>query len=262
MSEILSDEATQLIFQTSIGQKKPRTLLVTSGDKSSCPFCDHSQLPAILKRDGDILLVPNKYPILKDSDPYVLIETGQCESELSLYSESHLYKVFNMALETWFEMMSNPQFASVLFLKNHGPFSGGSIRHPHMQLIGLRKVDYRRNIDHKNFQGPVIWEKPGVSLTVSAWPRVGFVEFNVILKDKSLWKDMSLLIQKTVQYMLNQYSNGRVTSYNFFFYYLDDIIYCKLMPRFVTTPLFVGYSIPQVSDNILDVAKDFQKLYF
>jgi ATP adenylyltransferase/5',5'''-P-1,P-4-tetraphosphate phosphorylase II len=262
MPETTSDKATQLIFQSSIGRQKPRTLSLASESKGSCPFCDLTQLPAILKQDGDILLVPNKYPILKDSTPYVLIETSQCDSELSLYSENHLFRVFQMALETWFEMTANPQYASVLFLKNHGPFSGGSIRHPHMQLIGLHYVDYKPNIAHLDFEGPSIWEKPGVCLNISGWPRIGFTEFNIKLTDRSQWQEMCRLIQKTIHYILNHFMNGRANSYNFFFYLLDEIVYCKIMPRFVTTPLFVGYSIPQVSDNLLSIVEDIQRLYF
>lgn len=252
----------QLIFQSSISREKPQTLNPVSGKSSDCPFCDRSQLPKILKEDGDILLVPNKYPILKDSEPLVLIETSQCDSELSLYSEDHLLRVFKMALSTWQEMMDSQAYASVLFLKNHGHLSGGSIRHPHMQLIGLKNVDYRRNIYPRHFQGLTIHEEAGITLTLSQWPRIGFYEFNVILKDFHQWPVMCILIQKTVQYLLNHHYKGRTTSYNLFFYQMEGITYCKILPRFVTTPLFMGYGIPQVSDNLHSVVQNFQSLYF
>ncbi|MEL7624438.1 MAG: DUF4931 domain-containing protein [Clostridiales bacterium] len=250
---------TQLIFQTAIGKQKPQTL---RSQETPCPFCDRSQLPDVLKEDGDILLVPNKYPILQGSSPLVLIETADCESELSQYEEDHLLRVFRMAFETWEEMMADPAYKSVLFLKNHGPLSGGSLRHPHMQLIGLRDVDYRHNIRHEDYYGPVIYHSPGTELNVSDHPRIGFTEFNAVLTDDKGFKDFCLLIQKAVQYVLRYHQGGRITSYNLFFYRLDGITYCKIMPRYVTTPLFMGYSIPQVVDNLEAIVEDFQKHYF
>lgn len=259
MADNRPPEETQLIFQTSIGSQKPHTL--RSGD-SPCPFCDRSQLPAILKEDGDILLVPNKYPILKGSAPFVLIETSECDSELSQYDEDRLLRVFRMAFETWDEMSADPAYRSVLFLKNHGPLSGGSLRHPHMQLIGLPTVDYRRNIQHQDFTGPLIHSLPGAELNLSDHPRIGFAEFNVILKSPGGWKDMCRLIQTAVRYVLTYHHGGKVTSYNLFFYRLDAMTYCKVIPRFVTTPLYIGYSIPQVSDNLRAIVEDARKHYF
>ncbi|HCP15500.1 MAG TPA: DUF4931 domain-containing protein [Peptococcaceae bacterium] len=262
MADTRKASETQLIFKSSVGRQKPRTLHLSNPVNCDCPFCDRSQLPPVLKEDGNILLVPNKYPIHIGSQPLVLIETDQCDSELSLYSESHLFRVFHMALDTWKEMIESGDYASVLFLKNHGPYSGGSLRHPHMQLIGLKEVDYRRNITHRDFEGPVIWSAPGVRLNLSDHPRIGFYEFNVQLTLRSQWQEMCRLIQKTVQFLLRDYQNGRIDSYNFFFYDLDGIIYCKIMPRLVTTPLFMGYSIPQVCDNLDVIVHQFQSIYF
>lgn len=262
MADPLRGSESQLIFKTSVSRQKPRTLHLSHSEPCDCPFCDRSQLPPVLKEDGDILLVPNKYPIHEGSDPLVLIETAQCDSELSLYSESHLFRVFHMALMTWQEMLDSGDYASVLFLKNHGPYSGGSLRHPHMQLIGLKHVDYRPNVSHRDFQGPVIWSAPGVRLSISDHPRIGFYEFNVALTIRSQWQEMCRLIQKTVRFLLKDHMNGRINSYNFFFYDLDGIIYCKIMPRLVTTPLFMGYSIPQVTDNLDVIVQQFQSNYF
>ena len=259
MADALFPEESQLVFQTAISSQKPQTL--RSAD-APCPFCDRSQLPAILKEDGDILLVPNKYPILKGSTPLVLIETSQCDSELSLYDEDRLLRVFRMAFAAWEELSRDPAYRSVLFLKNHGPLSGGSLRHPHMQLIGLPTVDYRRNIRHQFFYGPIIYQEPGVELNISDHPRIGFAEFNVVLKASAAWETMCRLIQKAVQYVLTYHHNGKVTSYNLFFYQLDGLTYCKIIPRFITTPLFIGFSIPQVSDNLQAIVEDFQTHYF
>ena len=250
----------QLIFQEGIGKQKPSTLHIQD-TASACPFCDPSQLPPTVKQDGDILLVPNKYPILRDSNPFVLIETSECDSELSFYPEDRLLRVFRMGFDVWRDMMSQSVYRSVLFIKNHGPMSGGSLRHPHMQLIGLYHVDCQAHIRHEDFYGPVIHQGPGVELNVSDHPRVGFTELNAILTDEKAFADFCALIQKAAQYVLRYFHGGRIDSYNLFFYMLDGITYCKIMPRAATTPIFIGYSIPQVADDLDAVAEDFRNRF-
>jgi len=251
----------QLTYQSAIGSGKPFTIRAQE-NPAPCPFCDHSQLPPVIRQDGDVLLVPNKYPILKGSDPFVLIETGECESELSLYPEERLLRVMGMGFALWREMTSSGSYRSVLFLKNHGPFSGGSIRHPHMQILGFKDVDCYTHVRRASFFGPVIHQAPGVELNVSDHPRVGFVEFNVILSEEDAFNSFCTLIQKAVQYILGYFHNGGVDSYNLFFYPCDGMTCCKIMPRTATTPIFVGYSIPQVTDGLAGVVEDFQERFF
>ncbi|MCL2165934.1 MAG: DUF4931 domain-containing protein [Clostridiales bacterium] len=253
----LPPDAGQLVFQSAIARQKPFT--IRDGDTSACPFCDHSLLPPIKKRDGDILLVPNKYPILKSSDPYVLIETADCDSELSLYSENRLYRVFRMGFDFWKEMTSSGAYRSVMFMKNHGPLSGGSLRHPHMQLIGLYNVDCQAHIRREYFFGPVICRAPGLELNLSDHPRVGFAEFNLVLTEDGAFEPFCRLLQETVQYVLRQFHQGGVDSYNLFFYQLEGVTFCKVMPRVVTTPIFIGYSVPQVTDSPEAVVEDMQR---
>ena len=253
-----NDNYPQLVYQAAIGRHKPFTMGANAGS-ASCPFCDHSQLPPIVKRDGDILLVPNKYPILRGSDPFVLIETGECESELSLYTEDRLLRVLRMGIDQWREMAASGRYQSVIFIKNHGPMSGGSLRHPHMQIIGFADVDCYTHVRRDALRGPVIHQSPGVELNVSDRPLVGFTEFNILLTDEGAFTEFCLLIQKAVQYTLQYFHHGTVDSYNLFFYDFDGVTYCKVMPRAATTPIFVGYAIPQVTDNLAAVAEDFKK---
>ena len=247
----------QLIYQSSIGKQKPVTLQ-SRETPSACPFCDPSLLPPILRKDGDILLVPNKYPILKGSQPYVLIETADCASELSLYTQDRLIRVFRMAFDLWREMLADERYRSVMFIKNHGPMSGGSLRHPHMQLIGLYDIDFMPTVFQAHFRGPVIHQAPGVQLNVSDRPRVGFIEFNAILSDEDAFDAFCALIQKAVQYTLWHFHNKEISSYNLFFYALDGKSYCKVMPRYATTPVYMGYAIPQVLDDLDEIVRDFR----
>ena len=77
-------------------------------------------------------------------------------------------------------MMNSGEYASVLFFKNHGPMSGGSLRHPHMQIIGLNEMDVNENVKLEQFEGVTIAQNEHVTFNLSVKPRMGFFEFNVI----------------------------------------------------------------------------------
>lgn len=253
------DFTSQLYFNSYYGELKPKNII---DPKIKCPFCDRGNLEKILDQDGDILLVKNKYPVLENTFQTVLIETKDCNSELSLYAKEHLYKVISFGVRNWFNMEDSGLYKSVIFYKNHGPLSGGTIRHPHMQIVGLKTIDYRQNIKEEHFAGALIDKQPNVEFTLSTLPLVGFVEFNVILHDLSFLNQMSDYLQVAVHYILNHYHQKKCTSYNLFFYHFDNRIIVKIVPRFITSPLFIGYSIPQVSDKIADIVKKIKQEYF
>jgi ATP adenylyltransferase/5',5'''-P-1,P-4-tetraphosphate phosphorylase II len=257
--EAMDLDATHLYFQTRVSQDKPMTV---NQSKDPCPFCDRARLRDILLEDGPIILLKNKYPVLADTEPLVLIETDDCSGEFSEYSPEHLLKVMDIAVSQWLMMVKDPRFASVLFLKNHGPLSGGTIRHPHMQIIGLEKIDCCRHIRPSHFQGLRIHSENQVELNLSAHPLVGFYEFNLRTQALESLPTLALLIQKTVHFLLNAFRNKSCNSYNIFFYYIDGAVYCKIIPRYVVTPVFMGYLIPQIPDNLQEILEDFQTRYF
>lgn len=251
-------KSTHLCFDSDIGSQKPESIINTA---ASCPFCAQEKLEGIIERRGQMLLVKNKYPVLKDAFQMVLIETENCFSELSLYDHKHLHDLLNFGIEKWLELKASGQFASVLFYKNHGPLSGGTIRHPHMQIVGLKYIDYQERIKEEYFTGIFIHQKNSVELNLSIKPRVGFFEFNIILGDLRDINDMADHIQIVVTYALNHF-NKKCNSYNIFFYQYKGKIIAKIMPRFVTSPIFIGYSIPHISNRLNDVVCDLQELYF
>jgi ATP adenylyltransferase/5',5'''-P-1,P-4-tetraphosphate phosphorylase II len=248
---------THLVFDSTIGGTKPVTII---NNNVECPFCCREKLEGIIAEDGPIMLLNNKYPVLRDTVQTVLIETYECTSELSLYPKEHLYKVISVGVGKWLEMMDSKQFASVLFYKNHGPCSGGTIRHPHMQIVGLKYIDYSSNIVPEILQGDIIFQDTGVELNLSRQPKIGFFEFNITLHDLKYINRLADYIQMVTHYILN-YFNKNCTSYNLFFYRFNGVIIVKIMPRFVTSPLFIGYSIPQVSSRMDEVIKEMQVLY-
>lgn len=248
-----------LEFDISIGLKKPESIV---NQETKCPFCDHSELAEILDQEGEILLVKNKYPVLQRTFQTVLIETDQCQSELSEYSPQHLHRVIRFGIRHWLQMCRSKKYASVLFFKNHGSLSGGTIRHPHMQIVGLEEVDYHEYIHESQFQGIVISQKDGVELNVSTQPRIGFSEFNVVMqKSNDNLDQLADYVQKTAHFLLHNF-NKKCQSYNLFFYLLNEMIRVKIVPRFPTSPLYIGYGLPQISNHLPTVVEKFKSLYF
>ncbi len=238
---------SQLYFNIAIGSQKPESI---RNRDTPCPFCDREHLTGIIDEKGTIMLLKNKYPVLKETFQTVLIETDQCDSELSLYPKDHMYTLLEFAITHWQRMIDSGEYRSVLLFKNHGPNSGGTIAHPHMQIVGLRHLDQLAHVSEDHFQGIVIEQDVGVEFNLSTLPRMGFYEYNVILKDTSRLQRMGDYIQIGVKSILCGDIHPRCNSYNLFFYQLNGRIIAKILPRYITSPLFVGYSIPQVGDNL------------
>ena len=59
--------------------------------------------------------------------------------------------------------------------------------------------------------------------------------------------------------MSEAFYQGRCKSYNLFFYYIDEKIICKLVPRFVTPPYYIGYRQSQRNSeaNLERIKADF-----
>lgn len=255
----MSINKTHLVFDASIGREKPITIINNGTD---CPFCCREQLEGIIAQDGDILLLHNKYPVLRDTVQTVLIETTDCNAELSCYPKEHLYRVINFAIKHWQDMIASGEFASVILYKNHGPYSGGTIKHPHMQIVGLKDIDYRENVPIECLEGEVIWAESGVELNLAKLPKIGFMEFNIKAGKDAPVEKIADCIQTVAHYLLHHFHRG-CNSYNLFFYeFHSEEVFVKIVPRFVTSPLFVGYSIPQVSSRAEEVIREIQRLYF
>lgn len=247
-----------LIFDSNIGKNKPENIVNTD---AVCPFCSREQLTDVIASDGPLLLIKNKYPVLIDTLQIVLIETYECNAELSMYSKEHLYKVIDFGVKKWQEMIQSREFTSVIFYKNYGPYSGGTIRHPHMQIVGLKDVDYTDYISVESFHGFVIHQQNGVELNLAKQPQNGFFEFNVRLSNLDSLHQMADYIQIIVHYLLNHFHKN-CKSYNLFFYEINGQINAKVLPRFVTSPLFIGYSLPQVSSRAEEVVQEIKDIYF
>ncbi len=245
-------------FDVKLGQTKPENII---NRKADCPFCDRKHLTNIIDQAGELLLIENKYNVLENAYQTVLIESSRCEDDIPFYAPAYMEKVLAFGIKHWFAMMDSGKYKTVLFFKNHGPLSGGTIRHPHMQIIGLTSLDDGQMYEPDEFQGITIDETNGVILNLSTNPRIGFTEFNIITDENDKLAQIAHYIQVSVDYIMH-HLNKRCQSYNLFFYLIHERIHVKVMPRFATSPLFIGYNIRLRSNNLAAIIEDMQKQYF
>ena len=245
-------------FNTDIGSTKPENLVHA---EAACPFCDVENLTDIIATDGDIIFLKNKYNVIEGADQFVLIEGRECQSDMPDYSKEKMRRVIKMGVRQWKNLLASGKYAEVLFFKNYGIMSGGTIRHPHMQLVGFPKLNSELLFDEAELRGHVIAQRDGVEFNISNCPRVGFGELNVVVEAGGSLDALADFLQVGVHYAMN-YFNKKIQSYNIFFYRRDEKIFAKVMPRYATSPYFVGYNIHFLPNNIERIAKKIQEIYF
>lgn len=245
-------------FDITLGQKKPENII---NHEAACPFCDRAHLTDIIDTDGDIILLKNKYNVLENADQLVLIESSHCNQDIPDYTAEHLHRLFHFGIHHWLRMQDTGKYETVLFFKNHGPMSGGTLRHPHMQIIGFRKLDEHLTFDPDEFIGLTIHQKNGVEFNISTRPRIGFGEFNIVPNSNDSIDTVADYIQIAVDYLMHHF-NKRCKSYNLFFYRHEGLLRVKVLPRFATSPLFIGYNIRFRPSNLENIAKRVQEIYF
>ena len=245
-------------FNTDIGKTKPENIV---NKNNSCPFCDVENLTDIIDTDEDIIFLKNKYLVIEDSDQFVLIEGKDCDSDMPNYSKNHMRRVIKMGLKHWKKLLDSGKYEEVLFFKNFGPMSGGTIRHPHMQIVGFPKLKSELLFDEAELGGLIIAKENGVELNISNCPRVGFGELNVIVEHGGNLDTLADFLQIGVHYLTNVFRKN-LHSYNIFFYHRDGKIFAKMMPRFATSPYFVGYNIHFLPRNIESIAEEVREIYF
>lgn len=245
-----------LIFDVKIAKEKPNSYR----KHSACPFCTVADLSSIYAQEGDMIWLRNKYPTLRDTVQTVLIESADHQGDITTYSQKQNRALLRFSLACFNKMRSQKAFKSTLWYKNFGPQAGGSLVHPHMQIVGLKKQDGYRYLSEKNFIGYSLFNEKGVEVNISKFPIQGYIEINVNLLNSvaiALWADW---IQTGAKYLLTVLANGRCNSYNLFFYPRQNNIICaKLIARFATSPYFVGYKLSQV-DNEEKLIDEAQKL--
>lgn len=247
-----------VFYETTIGTSKPNTL----NRNGVCPFCNRTEFKkenGVLDEDGPFLLVENKFPTFKNCLQTVLVESYDCEKDLSNYSKEHLFATMKFAIKNWKKLSDSGEFKSVTLIKNHGVVSGGSIYHPHMQIVGYQDLDYKEHVHMEHFEGLPIFEDDGVLWNVSNQPRTEFYEFNIVMKNPDGFEKFCLSLQKTVYYILNSL-NLKHKSYNLCFYEIEGQIFVKIFSRFPNSSFFLGYSISQLPDNLHLLQNDLKSM--
>lgn len=248
---------TPIVFDIALGKTKPENIRHAD---APCPFCDTEKLTNILEQEGPTIWLLNKYPVLHDSWQTVIIETDDCHGEFSRYDPKEAARILDFSLRQWYKTIETGLYKSVIFFKNFGPMSGGSLRHPHSQIIGLKEHDYCESIEPYHFEGWSLYENKGIKLTLSSQPLIGFFEFNIVAEKTTKVELLASTMQATLSYILKDFSKYS-SSYNVFFYNLHDgLLYVKIVPRFLTTPLYVGYKLPQVCNEAraMEIQKEIQ----
>jgi len=244
-----------LVFNAQIGSDKYKNATLPA--QKICPFCHTETLIDIIRREGNKIWLQNKYPTIEKANMTVIIESEKHEGDISTYEREENREIFKFAFDSWKEMIDSGKYSSVLMFKNFGPWSGRTLAHPHLQIVGLEEVDGYEHISPEHFQGLEI-KSNGVEITISTRPIMGFVEFNVIISDRQDIDAMADRVHELTHYLLTDYMGGRCDSYNLFFHHFNGQYICKIVPRYVTSPYFIGYKIPQVnkSDRLEEIAEE------
>ncbi|MBP5200191.1 MAG: DUF4931 domain-containing protein [Schwartzia sp.] len=251
-------KTNRIRFDIAIGRRKPENIL---NKENECPFCHPEGLTDILSTgEGGIILLKNKYNVLPDAEQFVLVETDRCGIDMPDYAPEHMRRIVRFGINTWREFETSGKYSAVIFFKNHGHLSGGTMRHAHMQLVGFYDADPALFPgEAEDFDGIPVVEKDGVLLNVATHPRIGFGEFNLV-SGPNVPDVFADLLQKTVAYVHDRFPRSQ-DSYNIFFYHLAEKIAVKVMPRFPTSPLLIGYDMRILPNNLPEMVEDFRKHY-
>ncbi|MDR0298998.1 MAG: DUF4931 domain-containing protein [Streptococcaceae bacterium] len=228
-----------------------------SSDKN-CPFCDKAQQANIHRIQDDMVWLDNKFTTIEKSQMTVLIESAEHEGDIVTYDQAKNRELFKFAFSCWQEMIDSKEYHSVIMFKNFGPMSGGSLRHPHMQIVGMADVDAYEEIGTDNFVGLEVRKFENLEVNISERPIMGLAEINIILRGDENLDAFADAVQASARYYMNDFLDGRCDSYNLFFYRIHGKAICKIVPRFLTSPYFIGYKIPQVftDERMQEIAEE------
>jgi ATP adenylyltransferase/5',5'''-P-1,P-4-tetraphosphate phosphorylase II len=243
LRKVLFYMTNPVFFDLHIGKDKPY-----SSKHDPCPFCHPESLTHILKEEKDLIWLMNKYPVFHDTWPTVIIETARHDADIPDYTPEKLHQVITFGVTQWLQLSSRKDFRSVLYFRSHGPHSGGSLAHPHSQIMGMYHTDYQENITRENFDGPLFHEDADCYASLSSYPISNMAEFTITLKKDGRLEPFADTLQKVIQFILRDFPIP-IDSYNLFFYKMKNI-HVKVFPRHIASPLYLGYKIVPIMDEL------------
>lgn len=230
----------RIYFDRKVNNQKPSTI---RNQDASCPFCDYHNLTGIVDEQEDLILIKNKFSTLENADMFVLIESRSCDKDMDTYSIEKVESLLSYGLSKWQQLEASGKYKSVAFFKNKGALSSGTIKHPHMQLIGFRDQNCMNKVSVENVSGHRVEIDGLLAFNLSDLPLVSFLEINIEISS-DLYK-LAATVSFLASYMEEIYW-GNTASYNFFFYLIDGKRYLKIMPRYATSTITIGYDICQI----------------
>ncbi|MBS5451158.1 MAG: DUF4931 domain-containing protein [Coriobacteriia bacterium] len=249
-----------LVFRSDKAQGKPENIRNVNG---WCPFCHPEQLTNVFRREGDLIWLMNKYRTIEDTAQTIIVESADHVGDPSNYTAAEMRRILRFSIECWHEMKRSGRYERVLMFKNFGPLSGGSLRHPHMQIVGLqRDAGTERSVDAL-LDGVEAWGSTNARALVATRPFVGPAEITLVARDQrdpACLDELADLLRASVSYLLGIYHGGRCGSYNLFFFEDEGAwrtghdtasarLVCRVVPRWPVSPYQIGYAITQVSSH-------------
>ena len=134
-----------------------------------------------------------------------------------------------------------------------------------MQLVAFPHLAQPLTVYPEEFAGEIITSENGVEFNISTNPRIGFWELNIIpseIESTEAIHTIAKFLQIGTEYLTRHFHKGQVHSYNIFFYQLKNQVYAKILPRFATPPLYIGYGVHVRPTNIKEATQEIQRLYF
>lgn len=231
-----------ITFNPAIANKKP-------SNADACPFCIKDNLGRILETKADMIWVENKFPTLEETYQTLIIESDDHLGDMSNYAKPQRRELLTFMLEKWAELEAREEFQSVVLYRNFGPLSGGSLRHPHSQIVGFKNVDAYENVRETYFDGLLVCPESDAQaeLSISNKPMLDFTEFTIRISTLDKLNLLADGLGLLCDYLLTDFLKGACHSYNLFFYRQGQGLVCKLLPRFVVSPYMIGYGIHQVN---------------
>ena len=103
-----------LIFHLQVARKKPENIKHPEG---YCPFCDRENLTNILDKDGDSILLVNKFRTLQDTMQTIIIESKAHLGDQSNYSQLENRKIIKYVLECWQKMINQNKYRVFCYIR-------------------------------------------------------------------------------------------------------------------------------------------------
>ena len=106
-----------------------------------------------------MILLENKYQVLQEAYQLLIIEGSECNADIPDYTLEHMQELMHFSINHWLNIINSKKYKTVLFFKNHGPLSGGTMRHPHMQIVGIKNLSLKICVINANLKALKLQKK-------------------------------------------------------------------------------------------------------